>query len=294
MNLYSRTCPMGHTGEWFSRRGTLRDIKDAGVVECSLCGHVTHSEDVSGVVDYSNGSMRNTEWSKGYGELAPPEADKTRRVDEIKALLHPEIDYPIILDVGCGDGTMIREFEKSGLVAYGVDPDLTAAAADVKSKIVSSFKELPLLAEKPFSPTIISAYHVIEHVYEPLSFLKEIFSALPSGGQVVIETPNANDALLKRFECSAFEPFSYWSHHPHLYSATSLAGVLELAGFEDVKVNGSQRYGLANHLLWLSRGEPGGHESWKDLVGPEAESSYAKDLQKLGLSDTLTATAVRH
>jgi SAM-dependent methyltransferase len=293
MAIIERTCPLGHAGEWVPRRGALRDLKSVGVIECSLCGHVVHEEDVSEVVDYSMGSMRNPEWSKGYGELAPPKADRSRRVGEVKSLLQGGIEPHVILDVGCGDGTMIREFEESGLVAYGLDPDRTAAAADVQSKIVTSFEDLPLLGGHAMSPNLISAYHVIEHVYEPVSFLKKLFFALSPGGKVIIETPNANDALLKRFECSAFESFTYWSHHPHLYSATSLEGTLTLAGFKDIKVSGSQRYGLANHLLWLSKGSPGGHESWRDLVGSETELLYAEDLAKLGLSDTLTATAVR-
>lgn len=293
MVIGKKTCPLGHTGEWVSRRGTLRDLKSAGVIECSLCGHVIHEEDVSDVVDYSMGSMRNPEWSKGYGELSPPKADRSRRVDEVKSLLQGGIEPQVILDVGCGDGTMIREFEKSGLVAYGVDPDRIAAAADVRSKIVTNFEDLPLLGGHVMSPSLVSAYHVLEHVYEPVPFLEKLFFALSPGGKLVIETPNANDALLKWFECPAFESFTYWSHHPHLYSATSLEGVLILAGFRDIKVSGSQRYGLANHLLWLSKGSPGGHESWRDLIGPETDSLYAKDLAKLGFSDTLTATAVR-
>ena len=293
MVIIGRACPLGHPGEWISRRGTLRDLKSVGVIECSLCGHVIHEEDVSEVVDYSMGSMRNPEWSKGYGELSPPKADRSRRVDEVRGLLQGRIEPHVILDVGCGDGTMIREFEESDLVAYGVDPDQTAAAADVRSKIVTSFEDLPLLGEHVISPSVITAYHVIEHVYEPVAFLEKLFLTLSPGGKIIIETPNANDALIKRFGCSAFESFTYWSHHPHLYSAASLEGVLRLAGFEDIKVSGSQRYGLANHLLWLSQGSPGGHESWRDLVGPETEILYAKDLANLGLSDTLTATAVR-
>lgn len=175
MASIERVCPLGHPGEWISRRGTLRDLKSVGVIECSLCGHVTHEEDVGEVVDYSMGSMRNPEWSKGYGELSPPKADRTRRVDELKGLLQRGGDAQVILDVGCGDGTMIREFEKSGLVAYGMDPDLTAAAADVKSKIVASFEDLPLLGGHVIPPRIISAYHVIEHVYEPVAFLEKLF-----------------------------------------------------------------------------------------------------------------------
>lgn len=258
-----------------------------------MCGHVTHAQDTSGVVDYSVGTMRNSDWAQGYGEFSPPTSDRIRRVDQIRELAVSGNDPIVILDVGCGDGSMIREFEKSGFVSYGLDPDLEAGPVDLRSKIVSSFQEIAFLPEEAAIPDIITAYHVIEHIYDPVPFLRQLFSALPSGGQVVIETPNANDGLLTRFACSAFEAFTYWTHHPNLYSESSLAGVLELAGFEAVQVCGAQRYGLANHLFWLSKGQPGGHSNWQDLISEETDSQYGKDLARLKISDTLVATALK-
>ena len=286
-------CPLGHIDKWIIRRGSLRDLPSVGVKECAICGHVTHNQDASGVVDYAGGTMRNFDWAQGYGELAPAILDRSRRVDELKKLTVSRNKEPVILDVGCGDGSMIREFEKHGFVAYGLDPDSTAGAIDIKSKIVSSFEEIGILPEEAAVPDVITAFHVIEHIYDPVSFLKKLLYTLPSGGQVLIETPNARDALLAKFACTDFESFTYWSHHPHLYSDASLEGILELAGFESVRVSGVQRYGLANHLFWLSEGKPGGHSTWKDLISDETESGYAQDLARLGLSDTLTATALK-
>ena len=50
-----------------------------------------------------------------------------------------------------------------------------------------------------------------------------------------------------------------------------------------------QRYLISNHLYWLSRGNPGGHDHWAFLDSPEMDAAYENTLARIGKTDTLIA-----
>ena len=52
-----------------------------------------------------------------------------------------------------------------------------------------------------------------------------------------------------------------------------------------------QRYSLSNHLYWLSKGEPGGHNKWSFLSSSAIDVAYSKSLEKIKKTDTLIAYA---
>ena len=60
---------------------------------------------------------------------------------------------------------------------------------------------------------LITAFHVIEHLPDPLKTLKVLANKLSSGGRMVIEVPSSEDILLTLYESDAFRRFTYWSQH---------------------------------------------------------------------------------
>ena len=50
-----------------------------------------------------------------------------------------------------------------------------------------------------------------------------------------------------------------------------------------------QRYSLANHMYWLSKGQPGGHYKWAFLEDSETDNTYGNMLARLGIADTIIA-----
>jgi len=263
--------------------GSVRDFPSVGVRKCVDCGIVTHEEDLSGNINYVDGSMHN--WAAGHGENAPKQSqDLTRRIHAISDFCRRE-KLQKVLDFGCGDGNFVEEISKN-FQTVGIEPEIAArkAAIDRGLQIFENSKSLPI-EHSTFD--LVSLFHVIEHLYEPLEVLGEINRNLNPGGYLVIETPNSNDALLTVYESSAFQNWTYWSHHPYLYSSKSLGGVVTQAGFEVIHNGGIQRYSLANHLHWLARSKPGGHEVWKNICSDETSRTYDNDRVNSGTSDTL-------
>lgn len=274
---------------WRRRKGIIRDVPKYGVEECLSCRMVTHETDLREFIDYKAGSMHT--WADSYGgTLKTPEEDISRRVQAVRSLTE---DRPVvrILDFGSGNGEMIEAlsffFEVEGL-----EPEEQARLNCLNSglKVSSSIEEL---TSEPRKFDAILLFHVVEHFYNARIELSRIFDLLSPKGFLVIETPNSDDALLTEYESQAYANFTYWSHHPMLHSSKSITSLVSQVGFEDVQVQGVQRYGLANHLYWMARQESGGHIHWKGKYSEPTEFAYAQDLIVAGKSDTLWIVATK-
>ncbi len=63
-----------------------------------------------------------------------------------------------------------------------------------------------------------------------------------------------------------------------------------MAGLKLDYVSHIQRYPLSNHLHWLARSSPGGHQAWSFLDGDDLSRAYEAKLANLGKTDTLMAS----
>lgn len=274
-------CPMGITG------GSIRDFPQYGLRECSECRLVSHEVDLRAFTDYESGSMQS--WSEGYGGiLETPAEDVSRRVQAIHELSRIR---PIqrILDFGSGTGEML--FALAGAYeVQGLEPEASARSNSI-SRGMRVWENYEQLSNSSLQFDLITLFHVVEHFYHPFIELERILEMLNPGGTLLIETPNSEDALLKVYKSEAFANFTYWSHHPMLHSKTSLVNLVEKSGFEQVKCEGVQRYGIANHLYWLANHQAGGHVHWKNKFSSGTEASYREDLINSGHADTIWLTA---
>lgn len=134
-------------------------------------------------------------------------------------------------------------------------------------------------------------FHVLEHLIDPVNVLETLRSTLSENGKLIIEVPNSNDALLTLYNSKSFSEFTYWSCHLYLFNPSTLKTVIEKAGYKVNYIKQIQRYPLSNHLYWLSKELPGGHQKWGFLDSVELHSQYENQLAALGICDTLIASA---
>jgi hypothetical protein len=99
--------------------------------------------------------------------------------------------------------------------------------------------------------------------------------------------PHARDALFTLYDCDAFKRFTFWSEHLVLHTRQSLAILLKAAGYPVAQIIVYQRYPLANHLYWLSKRAPGGHQIWKMLSRADLDMAYSGALSTIDGTDTL-------
>ena len=266
------------------RPGQVRDYIDVGVVECINCGVVIHDKDLRLLVDYSQGTMHS--WMENHGNfVGQPMKDLDRRLKDILKLKE-EFKLTRLLDLGCGAGEMLEAFN-SFFEVEGLEPENSSRIRNI---------EKGFLIHKDFSSVvnhfeIVTLFHVIEHIYEPDKLIKNISKILSPGSLLVIETPNSQDALLTLLDSRAFQDWTYWSHHPILYSKIALENLLMKNNYEIIDSRGVQRYSLDNHLYWLSKGKPGGHEIWNKIISDTARDAYDELLEVNGNSDSLWVVA---
>src|SRR5207253_670444 len=127
------------------------------------------------------------------------------------------------------------------------------------------------------------------HLKDPRRTVQELGERLTVGGRLLIEVPNADDALLRLYGSDAFKAFSYWSCHLFLFTGSTLSTLLRQAGAAHIHVDHVQRYPLSNHLHWLARAQPDGHSTWSFLDSPGLTQEYGARLAALGMTDTLLA-----
>lgn len=276
----------GHDRFRVRHRGT-RDNPALNVIECAACGLVTldshrhidpHHYEQSGMHDDQPLPME--EW------LRMTEGDDARRVRAHARAMSGRR----VLDLGagaCGFVQMIQNQRIASSIA-GVEPERR-----VREYWGSKLELYDSLEAAPGAYDVITAFHVFEHLPDPRGMLASIRQRLAPGGSAIIEVPSASDALLTLYRSRAFQSFTYWSQHLFLFTAATLRILAQQAGFQRVRVEQLQRYPLANHLHWLLRRKPGGHQRWSALDTPLLNAPYARVLGALGRCDTLTAYVTR-
>jgi len=150
------------------------------------------------------------------------------------------------LDLGCGDGVALRQ-------NLSVRPDLNCFCIDVRN----FSNELPdnaaftlyngeNLPYKNNTFDLITANHVIEHIYNPNLTFSELKRILRKGGRIFIEVPNKRSLWGKpggRFAGTVH--FNDDPTHLRPYSKRDLIKLCQTSGFRIVK------FGISRNLLHL-------------------------------------------
>jgi 2-polyprenyl-3-methyl-5-hydroxy-6-metoxy-1,4-benzoquinol methylase len=148
-----------------------------------------------------------------------------------------------LLDIGCGNGGLLRRMDQRGFQVTGVEPD--AAARQVVSQL--GLRALPGTAESLPSElanetfAVITIMHVLEHCLDPRRAVLNAAPLLDENGLMVIETPNNSCRGLQQL--GAAWRWLDVPRHVNFFTPKSLADVCRLAGLEivDVRYTGYSR-----------------------------------------------------
>ncbi len=274
-------CTLCNSKKYKKRPGSVRDNKQLEIFECCECGLVFLSEN-SHINEsfYEDSNMhQNFDFSKWRKETLE---DDTRRFSFLKnSLINKKV-----LDFGSGNGGFLK-------LAKDVCKEVTGV--ELEKAVIPFYMEDKLNIQNNIYNInskfdIITSFHVIEHIKEPLEILENLKSLLEDNGKLIIEVPNANDALLTIYKSEPFSHFTYWSCHLYLYTSHTLNLLAKKAGLKVEFIKHIQRYPLSNHLYWLSQSKPGGHQIWGNFLdSEELTKAYENQLATLQATDTIIA-----
>jgi len=95
-----------------------------------------------------------------------------------------------ILDIGCGTGELLNYFKHNGWNTQGVEPNQSARNFAEKNYQLEVFDEQELNSFEENSVDVISMWHVLEHVPDLNSRMKQLKRLVKKDGLLVIALPN--------------------------------------------------------------------------------------------------------
>jgi SAM-dependent methyltransferase len=236
----------GIAGEWSMRRCRARDcgawyldpVPHADDVPALYERYYTHGEDGGAGDVLGHGTPRAARLAHlaaryGYAFDPVPPA-----LLALALALVPGRRGPL-LDVGCGQGVMLKLMSDLGWQAEGIDLDARAVgvanAAGLRARI-GTFESLALPAAHYAA---VTSSHVLEHVSDPLAFLRDCRRVTRPGGRLALTTPNAGSLGSRVFGARwrGLEP----PRHFQVLTVRALARLAREAGYTDVRVVTSAR-----------------------------------------------------
>jgi 2-polyprenyl-3-methyl-5-hydroxy-6-metoxy-1,4-benzoquinol methylase len=223
-------------------------------------------------------------WLKAESHIAANESTRQRRMKYLTPHLAPGSS---LLEVGCSSGFMLHPLIELGFKCQGIEPS-GVFSEFLKNRGLTVHQSLDGLfstqSNKLFD--VIMHFFVLEHIVDPVNFLKTQMDLLKPGGKLIFEIPNSADPLYSIYDVPAFERF-YWSiAHPWYFSETSTEYLLNQVG-SPYEIMREQRYDLSNHMIWARDGRPGGMGRFTKALTEELEEDYKKALIRIGKCDTL-------
>jgi SAM-dependent methyltransferase len=193
----------------------------------------------------------------GYRALAPERAGLLTRLRGRWLLRRIRWDCPPwtgqgrYLDVGCGSGGTLGVARALGWRTAGVEMDAEAAA---RARAFADELHVGDAFGAPFTPgrfDVVSAFHVLEHVPDPVALLRRMLAWLAPGGLLIVEVPNAGGlgAALFGRAWSGLELPRHLSH----FTPASLERAVTAAGGHIVwqRQQAKPRHYLWSVRLWL-------------------------------------------
>jgi len=177
------------------------------VMYCNVC-------DFQFVRSIRSASSISMFYENGYDNIRHIHGQQVNASVNINVLakLVPEISHKTLLDIGSGYGFFLKMSAKVHKIT-GTGVELSHAerkyAKDIlKIKTYNDIKSLP----KKIKYDVVTAFEVIEHVADPVEFVRSLIDFIKIDGYLIIATDNFSSGVVR----SLGEGFPKWIPHEHI------------------------------------------------------------------------------
>ncbi|MBN1676643.1 MAG: class I SAM-dependent methyltransferase [Kiritimatiellae bacterium] len=270
------------------RHGVAERSIEAVVYQCGQCG-VQYLPPFG----HLDGYYRSGAYREDVGEAADVD-DYFKRHDaeqmpKYGLLQRFALRGRVVADIGCGGGSFLDGLKGIAEASIAIEP-AEAYHASLRQRGHMVYSDVgDALAKWRGGVHLAVCFSVIEHVEEPVRFLRQIGGLLAEDGRLLISTPNRDDILLET-GCVAYRRFFYRVAHLHYFDRRALGFAVQAAGFRSFEPQYRHRFNFANFVQWLRDGTPGGNEASTPL-GSGFDAFWQAALQDKGAADYLYAWA---
>ena len=185
-----------------------------------------------------------------------------------------------LLDVGCGTGEFLHLMKEDGWETLGLEPDAKARdfAKERYNLLVESPEKLYNISNEFFDA--ITLWHVLEHIHDLHTVMKEFNRILGPDGVLFIAVPNylSKDAATYQANWAAYDV----PRHLYHFSPQAMQVLLDTHNFELIRIKSmpfdsfyvsllSERH--IHHSNRLIAGAWQGFRSWMNARGRSEQSS---------------------
>jgi SAM-dependent methyltransferase len=132
------------------------------------------------------------------------------------------------LDLGCGVGSALHLAKQAGWLPHGQDISQNAlrVAREVFGCLTFS-ESIDQLAAQGKKFELVTAFNLVEHLPQPLAYLKTVRQLVADGGCLGVVVPNYNSYAMRHTHLAEWLP----PFHLNFFTFQSLQGALAGAGF---------------------------------------------------------------
>jgi 2-polyprenyl-3-methyl-5-hydroxy-6-metoxy-1,4-benzoquinol methylase len=227
------------------------------VLQCQQCG-LQFAQTYPEYVD-ADAEIYSYDYFKGSIEKEQQrEMIFSELLKEVESMLHCK---GRLLDIGAGEGMLLKIAEKHGWTAEGTEiasAMIRYTRDDLGLTVHQGVLEDISLPDHAFDAVIMN--HVLEHVKNPRSTLEKVMLLLKPGGVVRIEVPNLSglSSRVKNFQSRRRlkkNPWKHYStgHHFWFFTPRTLRHTIETSGLSVLMMNApAEQWGRKNPLTNLA------------------------------------------
>ncbi len=168
-----------------------------------------------------------------------------------------------VLEIGSSYGFFLEEAKRAHLDCIGIDISWEAVAYAKNQGLNARATDLFRAKFPSHSFDGVVGFHLIEHVSDPLAFLREIHRVIKPGGVILFSTPREGGYLQHLLG----KHWRNYRHQEHLYffSRETMTLLLKKAGFHHIRSVGDETRWYPIHFLFRGVMHVVGHPWSKGL-----------------------------
>lgn len=190
------------------------------------------------------------EYSAGLSEEKRIRSRSTKIIQKLLSL-HPH--GKTLLDIGSGYGYLLEEAKKNNLNITGVELSKNLYVQSFNRLYTNSiynqtFKEYAI-KHKNIKYDFITAIHVIEHIPNPLQFIRQASQLMNRNGILYIETPNFDSWLTK----SEKENYTFLTPPDHIWVLSKFSMIRIIEKIKQLNILRISTYSYPEHFMGILR-----------------------------------------
>jgi len=224
--VHRRRVPVLQNRVWATRDGARSaPVGELDMVICQACGFAWNRAYDGDIISYDSAYDNDQSLSPHYRSHLSAMAE--RILQKI-----PSDESAHLIEIGCGQGDFIRHLAQQNKFssAIGFDPawrghdGVGLHGAQIFRRYFDSTSQLPK------GTMFVVARHTIEHLADPLNFLRKIRKTMSIGGRLFLETPDIDWILETRQAQDLFY------EHCSIFSSDAMHIALAKTGFEPMLI----------------------------------------------------------